>query len=180
MKPTIPHSAPLLLLLSIAACSSSDSEIFGNTLDALGDAEGVGDACTPTDEQLTSYPGADVHETILDLENPDCATGICLVNQFQGRVSCPEGGAAGECQTPDEEVVSVAVPPQLESRLAEAAVFCTCRCDGPEGEGPYCACPSGFLCQSELIADLGFENGLSGGYCVREPERGVSPGASPE
>lgn len=44
--------------------------------------------------------------------------------------------------------------------------MCTCRCDGPVGLGPYCACQSGFQC-AELIVDLGLGDGAYS-FCVAE------------
>jgi hypothetical protein len=44
--------------------------------------------------------------------------------------------------------------------------MCTCRCDGPSGTGPFCACFPGFTC-SEEVRDLGLSDpALSGSYCV--------------
>lgn len=45
---------------------------------------------------------------------------------------------------------------------------CSCRCSGEEGDGPYCACPSGFSCHDELIANLGVQEFYAGGYCVMD------------
>lgn len=44
--------------------------------------------------------------------------------------------------------------------------ICTCRCDGPAGTGPLCACGAGYHCK-ELIKsfNLGHEH-LEGSYCV--------------
>ena len=43
---------------------------------------------------------------------------------------------------------------------------CSCRCDGPAGTGPFCACAAGYACQHE-VDDLGLgEPGLAGSYCV--------------
>lgn len=55
---------------------------------------GVGDPCIPEDEYRTDFAGFKVSEE--NLENPSfqCSTRICLVNHFQGRVSCPLGQPA--------------------------------------------------------------------------------------
>ncbi len=43
---------------------------------------------------------------------------------------------------------------------------CSCRCDGPEGSGPFCACLEGFTC-THLIEDLGIGNAsFAGSYCI--------------
>jgi hypothetical protein len=46
---------------------------------------------------------------------------------------------------------------------------CSCRCDGPAGTGPFCACAAGFSCQHQLD-DLGLGGAeLAGSYCVAGP-----------
>ena len=64
--------------------------------------------------------------------------------------------------------INVEVPAQLQSRQAERAVYCSCRCDGPEKNARYCECPDGFKCE-ELVDDLGIPGGgqLAGSYCIR-------------
>jgi hypothetical protein len=54
---------------------------------------GVGDPCTPEDEYNTQFPGFKVSEENIESRSFQCATRICLVNHFQGRVSCPYGQA---------------------------------------------------------------------------------------
>jgi hypothetical protein len=93
------------------------------------------------------------------------------VNHFQGRVSCPYGQAAegGGCLLPGgAEPIRAVVKPQLLQRRAQDAVYCSCRCAGPEPDARYCECPSGFSC-SRVVPD--FELGaaqLPGSYCIRE------------
>jgi hypothetical protein len=52
---------------------------------------GVGDPCTPEDEYSPQFPG--FQRTLENIESRSfqCETRICLVNHFQGRVSCPLG-----------------------------------------------------------------------------------------
>src|SRR5690349_2867618 len=52
---------------------------------------GVGDPCTPEDEYNTQFPGFKLAEENIESRSFQCATRICLVNHFQGRVSCPYG-----------------------------------------------------------------------------------------
>jgi hypothetical protein len=52
---------------------------------------GVGDPCTPEDEYNTEFPGFKVTEENIESRSFQCQTRICLVNHFQGRVSCPAG-----------------------------------------------------------------------------------------
>jgi hypothetical protein len=54
---------------------------------------GVGDPCTPEDEYNTQFAGFNVAQENIESRSFQCATRICLVNHFQGRVSCPQGQA---------------------------------------------------------------------------------------
>ncbi len=54
---------------------------------------GVGDPCIPEDEYREDFPGFDLTEANIESWSFQCRTRICLVNHFQGRVSCPEGQA---------------------------------------------------------------------------------------
>ncbi|MDX2053883.1 MAG: hypothetical protein SFV15_15890 [Polyangiaceae bacterium] len=50
----------------------------------------------------------------------------------------------------------------------EAQVYCSCRCDGPESEAPFCRCRAGFECRRDVIVDLGGTDlSYVGGYCVK-------------
>jgi hypothetical protein len=122
-----------------------------------------------------------------------------LVNHFQGRVSCRLGQTASEaelftdpgvnsqpndawapkCSIPGTVVdrvnraskdnVNVPVPAQLYNRQTDDAVYCSCRCDGPDKKARYCECPEGFQCEP-LVDDLKITEGggqLPGSYCIR-------------
>jgi hypothetical protein len=52
---------------------------------------GVGDPCTPGQEYTQSFLGFDEGEVSVEAESFQCQTRLCLVNHFQGRVSCPYG-----------------------------------------------------------------------------------------
>ncbi len=52
---------------------------------------GVGDPCTPEDEFRENFAGFDLTEANIESRSFQCQTRLCLVNHFQGRVSCPEG-----------------------------------------------------------------------------------------
>ena len=57
----------------------------------------------------------------------------------------------------------------LVARQADAAVYCSCRCDGPDSNARYCKCPSGYAC-THLVDELdipGAKGQLAGSYCVR-------------
>ena len=51
----------------------------------------VGDPCTPEQEDDTEFNGFDYRQVTLDSKSLQCQTRLCLVNHFQGRVSCPYG-----------------------------------------------------------------------------------------
>lgn len=53
--------------------------------------DGVGDPCTPEDEYLTGFSGFSQSEVNVESRSFQCLTRVCLVNHFQGRVSCPYG-----------------------------------------------------------------------------------------
>src|SRR4051812_16389852 len=52
---------------------------------------GVGDPCVPEDEYKVDFPGFKVQEENMESRSFKCSPRICLVNHFQGRVSCPAG-----------------------------------------------------------------------------------------
>jgi|CZKU01.1.fsa_nt_gi hypothetical protein len=52
---------------------------------------GIGDPCTPEQEYDPTFSGFDEHEVSTESESFQCQTRLCLVNHFQGRVSCPYG-----------------------------------------------------------------------------------------
>ncbi len=151
-----------LLWLALAAAS---------LLFASGCEEGgIGDPCIPEDEYRSNFSGYSGDEVNVESRSFQCETRVCLVNKFQGRVSCKYGqdqGAAG-CKTPDESNdIEVPVEPQLQERRPDEAVYCSCRCKGPQANAPYCECPDGFQC-IDLIDDIGLGNAqLAGGYCVK-------------
>lgn len=159
---------------------------------------GVGDPCTPEDEYQQGFNGFQVTETNVESRSFQCETRLCLVNHFQGRVSCRVGQKTeGEpydltqepptpnpnwkphCSIPGTAVdrvnrdsldnINVQVPAQLQERQAEKAVYCSCRCDGPDKKARYCECPDGFECEP-LVDNLKITSGagqLAGSYCIR-------------
>ena len=145
---------------------------------------GVGDPCTPEDEYQKTFAGYAVTEANIESRSFQCETRLCLVNHFQGRVSCPYGqsGVSAGTQTSTTETdychipgtadknsrINVDVLPQLTGRRADDAVYCSCRCDGPDPNARYCKCPSGYTC-TELLKDIGLGSSeLAGSYCIKE------------
>ena len=137
---------------------------------------GVGDPCVPEDEYQRFFSGYELGEVDFETRSFQCETRICLVNHFQGRVSCPygqslAGGAPARCRIPGSSdaagAVRVDVRPQFTNRRATDAVYCSCRCNGDDPLGRYCHCPTGFTC-TELMRDIGLGSPeLSGSYCVK-------------
>jgi len=140
----------------------------------------IGAACIPSDERNPDFPGFGATEVNISDHDPDCASGTCLVKHFQGRVTCAYGQPA-DSRDPtvadpsnlncpvfgSTTYVTVPVEPQLVSQRPDVAVYCSCRCDGPDGTGPFCACPSGFECTA-LVANIGERGSASAGsYCVK-------------
>jgi len=135
--------APIILvcLMGFSACTTTT----GPPATLAGDT--VGASCT-IDGDVDFRPDSWTDETFLVANAPDCYTDqVCMVYEIEGDpgVDCQSGCA------PPEEV--------------EARVFCSCRCDGEPGTGPFCACPSGFTCED--IIEIGPED-VRGSYCVRE------------
>lgn len=84
------------------------------------------------------------------------------------KMACYIPGSSGE----SAELVQTSVLPQCQTRKADDAVYCSCRCAGPDPNAKYCECPSGFECIPFPELDLGAavakgSSGLSGSYCVK-------------
>lgn len=156
------------------ACISKVSET-----DSSSGVGRLGAVCIPSEENDPGFSGRSVEEVGVELGSGDCATGVCLVNHFRGRVTCPYGqdptvatSAENSCFTPDSshQLVTVKVDSQIVlpvRRRPEDAMYCSCRCDGPDKTADYCRCPTGFEC-TPLVDDIG--KGMSiveGSYCVK-------------
>ena len=141
---------------------------------------GVGDPCVPEDEYTATFNGFGAAEANVESRSFQCETRVCIVNHFQGRVSCPygqtlddiaagpNGGPHGRCHIPaDTALVSQPVEAQLLTRRADSTVYCSCRRKGADTTAKYCTCPSGYSC-SPLIPDLGLgKANLAGSYCLK-------------
>ncbi len=174
---------PVTLVCSVGLLAVGGLVVVGGPVGCLGrsaldkppvDRRGVGDRCVPSVENGTTYSGAGVNEIQVEEGHPQCRNEfICLVNHFQGRVSCPEGQATneGSCLTAqDADPVTPKVCGQCSERPASAAVYCTCKCGPPEGEDDddeedYCPCPADFDCVDVLGTSHGHE--LAGSYCIK-------------
>jgi hypothetical protein len=136
---------------------------------------GGGDPCVPEEEYVQGFSGFSSEEADTESRSMQCETRVCLVNHFQGRVSCPygqteqQGTSEPRCFVPGSaDPIRSAVSPQLLRRRADDAVYCSCRCNGADQKARYCECPSGFSCE-EVVPKLGLgQDALAGSYCVRE------------
>jgi hypothetical protein len=148
---------------------------------------GIGDPCLPEQEFAADFSGFAIGEVNVESRSFQCESRICLVNNFQGRVSCPYGqrGTAPSvegvedpnqvCVIPggnagaEQDLVIPPVSPWRRGRQPNMAVYCSCRCNGPDPNARYCECPGGFSCE-ELVPNFGADFGgtqLAGSYCVR-------------
>lgn len=158
---------------------------------------GIGDPCTPEQEYSSTFAGFSFQEVSTEGESFQCRTRLCLVNHFQGRVSCPYGQdssghpispATGACSTPGigtgvtgplnasgnpiDAKTGKTVLAQCLDRTADKTVYCSCRCadiNGDHSGGNFCTCPSGFSC-TQLVSSLSAmeDQGLTGAYCIKD------------
>jgi hypothetical protein len=123
-------------------------------------ATGVGDPCTPEAEYNTDFNGFSDDEVNVESKSFQCQTRLCLVNHFEGRVSCQYGqdtsgngpsglkGINGDptktgCYVPNDPTTKIVgdptlgannvVKPQCTDRTADKAVYCSCRCANADG-----------------------------------------------
>lgn len=132
----------------------------------------LGASCLLSDEYRPTFNGYAITEVDIDDRSPICASGVCISNHFQGRVSCPYGQSSDQLSDPrcflpgSNTPVTVPVDPQLVALPAAEHVICSCRCDGP-GAGPFCTCAAGMEC-APLVGDFGLpgDDSLVGSYCI--------------
>jgi hypothetical protein len=142
-------------------------------LPACSGSGDIGAPCLPTPEDDPMFDGFTLGSIGIEGTSD---SGVCLVNHFQGLVTCPYGqsatgkapAGASPCTTLDGEPVVGAVSPQCANRPASTAVFWSCECanaDAQTNDGnTYCTCPSGTTCVP-LTTSNG-NNGLEGEYCM--------------
>jgi hypothetical protein len=83
-------------------CTEIVARPIGSTLSEGPGA--LGDPCLPDLEKGSFFAGFSVAQlSVVSNDFNACQTGICLINHFQGRVSCPLGQAAPEpCKGPND------------------------------------------------------------------------------
>jgi hypothetical protein len=108
---------------------------------------GVGDPCTPEEEYVAGFAGFNLAEVYIESRSFQCSTRVCLVNHFQGRVSCPLGqSAAGvrACSGPgDDASCGSSGTCTAAETFAEPCVPCDASGDPT---CPASACPEGLTC----------------------------------
>jgi len=160
-----------------SSTSASASACFPDGTSADAGAP-LGAPCVPLLEESTGFAGFATGEISVETGTPACAGGTCLVNHFQGRVTCPSGqsgpgqglDAAPACRAPGTcGAVTAQVQPQCASRPASQSVYCSCRCaniDGRRDDGStYCTCPSTMACV-QLVLGFGNDDPIAGAYCI--------------
>jgi hypothetical protein len=138
----------------------------------------IGTPCIPSQETSATFDGYNSSEINLDGIPAQSGAPTCLVDHFQGLVTCPYGqNASGDaptcaapCTTIGGDPVLGAVEPQCVDRLASKVVLWSCRCANAEGRtddgDTYCTCPVGLHCV-QLISSIGDAgSGFAGGYCA--------------
>jgi hypothetical protein len=181
--------AGLLGLFSIAAVGA---------LPLACQSGGIGDPCIPEDEYNADFAGFKVTEENIESRSFQCSTRICLVNHFQGRVTCPLGQEAPTICTP----LDLKSPghdkgncdPKTKDMCVEAAVVAepcepganTCpagsACDETR---KVCACISGapqkdgYFCLPSSPTDSNSVNVLKS-YVCHSPGNCQAPGADPK
>lgn len=93
-----------------------------------------------------------------------------------GQSCSGESAGAGEIVVSDDAAecgasrYCVSIGDESDTGIPATPGVCSCRCDGPEGSGPFCACQEGFRCQP-LVDDLGLGSiGLAGSYCFAQTD----------
>lgn len=184
-------AAPASQGLCLPVCDSAhpclaDALCIGGacTRSQSGDATlaAVGSACLPPDELTPDFAGYDAQElnVVAAPAVPACgAQGVCLVNHFQGRTSCPYGQTSSDltlpaddpnrCRVPNADgspsaaPVASAVLPELVSRQATEVVYCSCQCAGmPLFGSALCTCPTGMDCVGLVAGPID-----TASYCVK-------------
>ena len=159
-------------------------------------SSGIGDPCIHEREHDQNFSGFSASEVDVESRSFQCKSRVCLVAYFQGRSSCPYGQPEnfatlpsddrcylpGTASTPDPggtNIVNTLVPPQLIDRPPEAAMYCSCRCAGPDSNVRYCECPSGYSCEPLITfqAPSGGSGQLVGSYCIKDGTKVDNPGA---
>ncbi|MEZ4440296.1 MAG: hypothetical protein R3B72_14460 [Polyangiaceae bacterium] len=116
---------------------------FGALFTIGCESGGVGDPCVPEDEYKDSFAGFNLSEENIESRSFQCQTRICLVNHFQGRVTCPNGqGIPQNCNDPNvtcQSIVNQVTGEMVDTTCTPGGVILT-SCDptpcGEQGADP--------------------------------------------
>jgi hypothetical protein len=171
MKRPSPMKFPLLLWACALLAASCESRAETTDADTDADVEEVdaserermdsetvdlGAACLPEEVPANGF---DPRVSSVETRPDQCESGVCLVYLLTGdpRPGC-EASEDLLCPSPAE---------------IERSVYCSCRCDAPEGDpGPLCDCADGFTCVPTLDDA---PPGMRGSYCVRDEQLDLEP-----
>lgn len=126
--------------------------------------EPQGSYAAPQACALESTPagGLTASDAYLEVDNPDCPSGLCLSYHASLDVGLPlcEPSEPRQCES---ERPCFDIDVEFEACVEPERLACTCRCDAPEPEAELCTCASDQVCVPI------FEDGpLAGSYCVAE------------
>jgi hypothetical protein len=135
---------------------------------------GIGDPCIPEDEYRGNFAGFKITEENIESRSFQCETRICLVNHFQGRVSCPAGQPEPTPCTDNESACTGDDTCEVAGSIIADCDPTPCgddgadpnNCNNPDGTnsacngrvcdeaGRYCHCgagdcPSGYSCDTD-------------------------------
>jgi hypothetical protein len=131
---------------------------------------GVGDPCIPEDEYKELFAGFKITEDNIESRSFQCQTRICLVNHFQGRVTCPTGqGAPALCdpRAPScpvgEDCLASALGGSLTGGACATDEDCGTTADpGDTDTGYYCENGD---CRLYVCSQPGDEDGVPPHHC---------------
>ena len=121
----------------------------------------IGDPCVPGDERYAAAAGARLSEVVLEDHFAACNSGICLVNHFQGRVSCPLGQEApASCTGPSDTscgsgsscVATGNTGPYCDSTAPDSAAP-QCGSGVCNAQRNTCKCSNDTECPSDTVCD---------------------------
>ncbi|NUQ75973.1 MAG: hypothetical protein HUU21_20730 [Polyangiaceae bacterium] len=156
----------IAMVVSLALPQCSDSEGKKRN-EGGGDETNVGAPCVPYSEMNPEFSGYKVTEESILTGMPACgSSGVCLVNHFQGRVTCPLGQPAPKpCSGPQD--ASCGVDSQCVAAVT-LALSCVTSLDCPDGafcDGETLKCTN-YVCHTGACQIPGvFENVNSGKAC---------------
>ncbi len=81
---------PRQYLLTFALAVMLGSGLVAGCSDSDDGAVQVGEPCVPPPESDAASPGFSLSDSSA-YQVSECGSGVCLVNHFQGRVTCPNG-----------------------------------------------------------------------------------------